>query len=262
MPGDQLPLGLDTAAPDAAAAAPGDSGPRVPLPLATTQPGAAQLGAPALSPLPERVAPMRPTDGDAPFDDPGYFFEPWWPGIRAQAFVEGRQVRLRAEALSDPTAAFPELAALPGLLTRDGVVLDVILLVLDATTRPNTTFLNQRLDAPTKTTKLLGSAALVAQDLLYLGGRSLADRPFGERRAELAALMTPSAWCLPGRGFVGDGIAVANALGEMGFRGVSARRLDARLRAGPAGDAWYRVPVAPRQRDLPPFLAIFSKLPL
>ena len=30
----------------------------------------------------------------------------------------------------------------------------------------------------------------------------------------------------------------------------------------PAGDAWFRVPVVPRQRDLPPFLAIFSKLPL
>jgi bifunctional non-homologous end joining protein LigD len=212
--------------------------------------------------LPERVAPMRPTDGDAPFDDPGYYFEPWWPGIRATAFVEDGRVRLRAEALTDPTSAFPELAALPGLVTRDGVVLDVTLLVLDATTRPNSTFLNQRLDAPTKTTRLLGTAALVAQDLLYLDGRPLADRPFGERRAELAAVMTSSTWCLPGRGFVGDGIAVGLALAEMGFRGVSARRLDAALRPGLAGDAWYRVPVTPRQRDLPPFLAIFSKLPL
>jgi bifunctional non-homologous end joining protein LigD len=212
--------------------------------------------------LPDRVVPMRPTDGEAPFDDPGYYFEPWWPGIRAFAFVARGQVRLRAEALTDPTAAFPELAALPGLVTRDGVVLDVTLLVLDATTRPSTTFLNQRLDAPTSATRLPGSAALVAQDLLYLDGRSIADRPFGERRAELAALMTPSAWCLPGRGFVGDGIAVGLALAELGFRGVSARRLDAPLRPGPAGDAWYRVPVTPRQRDLPPFLAIFSKLPL
>jgi bifunctional non-homologous end joining protein LigD len=226
---------------------------QLPLEFAATPPG---------NRLPERVAPMRPTDGDAPFDDPGYYFEPWWPGIRAFVFVEGGRVRLRAEALTDPTAAFPELAALPGLLARDGVVLDATLLVLDATTRPNTTFLNQRLDAPTNTTRLLGRAALVAQDLLYLDGRTMADRPFGERRAELAALMTPSAWCLPGRGFVGDGITVATALGEMGFRALSARRLDARVRPGPAGDAWYRVPVTPRQRDLPPFLAIFSKLPL
>ena len=210
---------------------------------------------------------MRPTDGDAPFDHPGYYFEPWWPGIRAFAFVEGGRLRLRAEALTDPTAAFPELAALPDLVSGGGVVLDVTLLVLDATTRPNATFLGERLSAPRGSRagpggRLLGSAALVAQDLLYLDGRSLADRPFGERRAELAALMRPSSWCLPGRGFVGDGIAVAAALAEMGFRGVSARRLDARLRSGMAGDAWYRVPVRPRQQDLPPFLAIFSKLPL
>ncbi len=53
---------------------------------------------------------MRPTDGEGPFDDPGYFFEPWWPGIRAIVLVEDGAVRLRAEALGDPTAAFPELA--------------------------------------------------------------------------------------------------------------------------------------------------------
>ncbi len=69
-------------------------------------------------------------------------------------------------------------------------------------------------------------------------------------------------WCLPGRGFVGDGVAVATALGDMGFRALSARRLDARLRRGPAGDAWYRVPVVAAERELPPFLAVVRRLPL
>ena len=32
--------------------------------------------APAASRLPERIVPMRPTDGEGPFDDPAYFFEP------------------------------------------------------------------------------------------------------------------------------------------------------------------------------------------
>ena len=39
------------------------------------------------------------------FDDPDYFFEPWWPGIRALAWVEGgRLIRLRAAGMADALA--------------------------------------------------------------------------------------------------------------------------------------------------------------
>jgi bifunctional non-homologous end joining protein LigD len=213
--------------------------------------------APGASRLPERISPMRPTDGEGPFDDPRYFFEPWWPGIRAFVLVEGGAVRMRAEALADPAPAFPELAGIAGLVRRDGIVLDTTLLVLDARGRPSRTLLERRLRGGTG-----GSAALVAADLLYLDGESLARRPFGERRGELAALMAPSPWCLAGRGFVGDGTTVAEALGALGFRALSARRLDAPLRRGPAGDAWYRVPVVAARRELPPLLAVLRRLPL
>jgi bifunctional non-homologous end joining protein LigD len=213
--------------------------------------------APTGSRLPERVTPMRPTDGEGPFDDAGYFFEPWWPGIRALVLVEGGNVRLRAEALTDPTAAFPEIAGIAQLVRRDSVVLDTTLMVLDARGRPSRTLLERRLRGGKG-----GSAALVASDLLYLDAASLATRPFGERRGELAALLAPSPWCLAGRGFVGDGTTVAEALGALGFRALSARRLSAPLRAGPAGDAWYRVPVIATPRELPPLLAVFRRLPL
>ncbi len=207
--------------------------------------------------LPERITPMRPTDGEGPFDDPGYFFEPWWPGIRAFVRVDGGAVHLRAEALTDPTPVFPELAGVTDIVRGNGVVLDATLMVLDANGRPSRTLLERRLRGGSG-----GSAALVAADLLYLAGRSLAARPFGERHGELASLLAPSAWCLAGRGFVGDGTTVAQALGALGFRAISARRLDARLRAGAAGNAWYRVPVVAAPRELPPLLAVFRQLPL
>jgi len=221
--------------------------------------------APAATRLPERILPMRPTDGAGPFDDPRYFFEPWWPGIRAFVLVEDRRVRLRAEALADPGPAFPELAGVAELVAADGVVLDATLMVLDGRGRPSRALLDRRLAAGTGARDpgpLPGSAAIVAGDLLYLAGASLADRPFGERRGELAALLAPSSWCLAGRGFVGDGTTVAEALGALGFRALSARRLDAPLRSGPAGDAWYRVPVTAALRELPPLLAVFRRLPL
>lgn len=231
--------------------------------------------APSVSRLPERIVPMRPTDGEGPFDHPGYFFEPWWPGIRAFVLVEGGVVRLRAEALGDPTASFPELAGVADLVRADGVVVDVTLMVLDARGRPSRTLLERRLTGETVSggtrtsghgtaarTSGRGAAALVASDLLYLDGDSLAARPFAERRGELAALLRPSSWCLAGRGFIGDGSTVATALGALGFRALSARRLDARLRPGPARDAWYRVPVVAAPRELPPFLAVLRRLPL
>jgi hypothetical protein len=74
---------------------------------------------------------MQATPIDSPFDDPAYLFEPWWPGARALAFVEGGRLRLQVEQLSDPLIAFPELADLPTHLRRDGVVIDATLLVLD-----------------------------------------------------------------------------------------------------------------------------------
>lgn len=241
--------------------------------------------APTVSRLPERILPMRPTDGGGPFDDPGYFFEPWWPGIRAFVLVEGGTVRLRAEALGDPTASFPELAAVADLVRGDAVVLDATLMVLDARGRPSRTLLERRLRGERVRVANRagpghvggseaggrpagpggaspGAVALVASDLLYLDGQSLAARPFGERRGELAALLRPSSWCLAGRGFIGDGTTVATALGALGFRALSARRLDARLRPGPARDAWYRVPVVAAPRELPPFLAVLRRLPL
>jgi ATP-dependent DNA ligase len=259
--------------------------------------------APTASRLPERIVPMRPTDGEGPFDSPGYFFEPWWPGIRAFVLVEDGVVHLRAEALGDPTPAFPELAGVAELVRSDGVVLDATLMVLDARGRPSRTLLDRRLrgervsggrsgssgaaadgtrggiravsggsgsagrgHGPGATTGSPGTgggfAALVASDLLYLDGNSLAPLPFGERRGELAALLRPSSWCLAGRGFIGDGTTVAIALGALGFRALSARRLDAPVRPGPARDAWYRVPVVAAPRELPPFLAVLRRLPL
>ena len=106
------------------------------------------------------------------------------------------------------------------------------------------------------------TAALVASDLVFRDRKDLSARPFAERRADLAELLAPSAWCLAARGFVGEGMRVASVLAPLGFAALSARRLDARLRRGPAGDAWFRVPLVAAPRALPPILAVVERLPL
>ena len=78
---------------------------QLPLPVSPSDDG------PTLH-LPNRVVPMQATQVDAPFDDADYFFEPWWPGVRAFALVERGRLRLQADGLADAAATFPEMGEL------------------------------------------------------------------------------------------------------------------------------------------------------
>jgi bifunctional non-homologous end joining protein LigD len=209
--------------------------------------------------LPERVAPMHATPGVAPFDDPAYLFEPWWPGVRALAWVEeGRLHRLRAEGMADAMTAFAELAdELPELLLEDGVVLDGWLLALDEGGWLDTALLRRRLAGdPTA-----GRPGFVAADLLYCGGDSWGRRPFSARRQRLESVLRDGDRCVVSHALRGEGTLLAEALARFGLESVSARRLDARYRAGSAGEAWLRIPIAPVMGSERPRLALIQRLP-
>ncbi|HET8586763.1 MAG TPA: hypothetical protein VFM74_02700 [Candidatus Limnocylindria bacterium] len=230
MPADQLPLSI-----------PGEPGRR----------------------LPARVRPMQPTAIDAPFDDPAYLFEPWWPGVRAVAFVERGRLRLQAEGLADALDAVPELRPLPAQLRSDGVVLDGMLLVLDRRGRPDAGLLRRRLAAP-RALHRPGRAAFVASDLLWIDGASISRRPFRARRRQLEQVVGDGEVVAVAHAYPTEGTLVAEALVELGVEVLSARRLGARYRSGSGGDAWLRAPVsAPVSPDgaRRPALALLQRLP-
>lgn len=208
--------------------------------------------------LPAAVRPMVATPVDEPFDDRDYLFEPWWPGVRAIAFVERGTLRLQVDGLADAVAAFPEMSELPGQLGEDGVVLDGTLLVLDEAGRPDPGLLRARLDGG----GLPGRAAYVAGDLLWAGGEAVTRRSFRIRRRWLEAILEPGDRATVGRGYPGDGTLVAEALASLGIDGLSARHLAARYRAGPAGGAWLRAPIVPAEPAQRPTLALILRLPL
>ncbi len=225
-----------------------------------------QLGLPLDAPagpstrLPDRIAPMQPSDGVAPFDDPGYLFEPWWPGVRAAAWVEGRElVRLRAAGLADALLTFPELGEeLPARLQDDGVILDGWLLALDDGGWLDGELLRRRLAGDPRA----GRPAFVASDLLWSAGTSWQRRPFSARRGRLVEVLRDGDRCVVSHAFVGDGTLLAEALGRFGISAISARRLESRHRSGAAGDAWLRIPVRPAQSPARPQLALIQRLPL
>ena len=210
--------------------------------------------------LPARLAPMQPAIGVSPFDDRDWLFEPWWPGVRALAWVEGRRLeRLQAEGLADALTAFAELTdELPERLIVDGVVLDGWLLALDEGGWLDTDLLRRRLAGDRRA----GRPAFVASDLLWSGGEAWHARPFAARRERLEAVLLDGDRCVVSHALRGEGTLLAEALARFGLEAISARRLDARYRFATASDAWLRVPIAPVPRTERPRLALIQRLPL
>jgi bifunctional non-homologous end joining protein LigD len=210
--------------------------------------------------LPYRIKPMTPVQAPAPFDDPDWFFEPWWPGAPMLCFLQGEHVRLQTPHMADPAEAFPELAVIRDSFSGDGLVVEGFLLVLDEEGRPDQELLRQRLSEDPYAG---GQPAFVASDLLYEDNRALLSRPFGERRERLAGQLTDTDRCVISRGLRGEGLTLAQAVGSMGIVEISARRLSAPYRPGVADEAWLRMPVveapAPQMR---PLLVLLQRLPL
>jgi bifunctional non-homologous end joining protein LigD len=210
--------------------------------------------------LPARLTPMQATAGFAPFDDPDYLFEPWWPGIRALAWVEdGRLVRLQADGLADAMTAFAELGEeLPERLMRDGVIIDGWLLALDEGGWLDSSLLRRRLAGDTHA----GRPGFVASDLLWCDGTGWVRRSFGSRRRQLESILLDGDRCVVSHALRGEGTLLAEALARFGLDALSARRLDARYRGGSAGEAWFRVPIEPAASIERPRLALIQRLPL
>ena len=206
------------------------------------------------------LRPMLPQAVDAPFDDPDWFFEPWWPGASALAYLDGGRVRLQIGHLADPREAFPELAAISGQFRADRLIVEGSLLVLDDEGRPDAELLRRRL---ADTGARDGSPAFVASDLLHLGGRPLLSDPFGERRERLTGQLTDGDHCVVSRGLRGEGLTLAEAISAMGFGEISARLLAGRYRPGQRDGSWLRLPVieAPATHTRP-LLAVLQRLPL
>ena len=206
------------------------------------------------------VEPIVPVLRDQPFDDPAYLFEPWWPGVRALAWIDGgRLVRLQAEGMADAMTAFAELGEeLPERLTEDGVVLDGWLLALDDGGWLDTDLLRRRLAGE----RGAGRPGFVASDLLWSDGAPWHARRFAARRDQLASVLRDGDRCVVSHALRGEGTLLAEALARFGLTGISARRLDARYRFGGAGEGWLRLPIAPAIRTERPRLALIQRLPL
>ncbi|MEL7974502.1 ATP-dependent DNA ligase [Isoptericola sp. F-RaC21] len=156
--------------------------------------------APAEAPRP-MLATTAPPGELARLDPADWAFEVKWDGFRAVAEVlpgDGEPtVRLTSRSGQDLTVTFPELRALADMVSADDLplALDGEIVALDADGRPSFRRLQQRanLTRPRDVEKARRGVGvdLVLFDALVVGGRAVTDRPYTERRAELARVVSP-----------------------------------------------------------------------
>ena len=142
---------------------------------------------PPLSPMLAKPAPEIP-QGD-------YLYEPKWDGFRCILFRDGGDVVLGSRNERPLTRYFPEIVDAARVQLPERIVIDCEI-VVEHGGRLQFEALQHRIHPADSRVRMLAEATparIVAFDLLALGGDSLLERPFAERRAALDRALAASA---------------------------------------------------------------------
>jgi bifunctional non-homologous end joining protein LigD len=198
------------------------------------------------------MLPMLATSGQLPADDSGWAFEMKWDGLRALAFINGSEVRLRSRTARDITFAYPELAGLATAAQAEQAVLDGEIVAFGDDNWPDFECLQQRMNISTaaqaRTLAAQVPVSYLAFDLLWLNGEPLLDQPYSRRRELLDTLgLDGGRWQVP-PSFVGESGADIQAVSkQQHLEGVMAKRLTSRYEPGRRTTAWRKIKNKQRQ---------------
>jgi bifunctional non-homologous end joining protein LigD len=212
---------------------------------------------PGWTPMPERVAPMRPAPAaKLPPDDDAWAYELLWPGARASAEVSGGRLRLvtvdtESGEETDLTPAFGELREMAEELAPTECLLDGVLVAFDAAGRVSEEALGPRLAAADRppgrprANRATRSSRTPAQylifDLLWLDGTPTLELPYRQRRELLEELgIAGGSWQTPPY-FPGGGAQALDTARAQELPGVVAKRLDSPYLPGSRGRKWLRI---------------------
>lgn len=184
------------------------------------------------------AGPLPPPPGR----DDDWAFELKWDGVRAIGYVDVGRLRLLSRTGLDMTSRYPELAPLASAV-GEPLVLDGEVVAMGPAGRPSFSTLQQRMQIAHPAADLVARVptTYLIFDVLRIGGRSMLDLPYAERRAVLEQLglagvrwQTPPVW-------TGGGAQVLAASQEQGMEGVVAKRLASVYRPGARTRDWVKV---------------------
>jgi DNA ligase-1 len=172
-------------------------------------------------------------------------FEWKMDGARIQAHKAADEVRIYTRSLNEVSGAVPEIVEAVRALPAQSLVLDGEAIALDSSGRPHPFQVTMRrfgrkLNVESSRAELPISAFFF--DCLYVGGRSIVDRPTRERIEALAEAV-PASMRIPRRVTSAEPEARAfyDAAIEAGHEGVMAKALDAPYEAGNRGASWLKI---------------------
>ncbi|MFD6030861.1 ATP-dependent DNA ligase [Cellulosimicrobium funkei] len=187
-------------------------------------------------------------DGDA------WAFEMKWDGFRTLAHVSEGRVRLVSRSGKDMSVTYPELQALAEQVPAEAlpVVLDGEIVALDARGRPSFRRLQQRANiakpGDVAAARRRVTVDLMVFDVLETGGRSLAKRPYDERREVLEDVLRDAvAPVHVPPVFDGDLEAAMETSRRLGLEGVVAKRRNGTYSSGRRSALWLKLKHAQSQ---------------
>ncbi len=202
---------------------------------------------PAALPEPPVPGPMLAVAGELPpaSQDAAWGYEFKWDGVRALAAVHDGRVELWARSGIPVTDRYPELVRPPETLRGADVVVDGEVVALDRLGRPDFGLLQNRMHRTggAEVARLAAAAPVtfLVFDVLTVGGASLLDLPYGERRERLDGLGAQGQRWVTTPWFRGGGAGVHAASRDNGLEGVVAKRLDSAYRPGVRAPEWRKV---------------------
>ena len=196
-------------------------------------------------PDPRKERPMLASLVDAPFDAPGWLWEPKLDGVRVLAYKHGGKVELRSRRGVDITKQYPAITAAIAGQEAESLALDGEVCALDEHGVPRFQLLQGRINL----TRGVDFARLDAEqlavffvfDILYLDGYDVRNVPLRERKELLATRLQTSDRLRLVSAMPGSGADVAEAAEALGFEGVVAKRADSRYEPGVRARTWLKI---------------------
>lgn len=175
-----------------------------------------------------------------------FLVEDKFDGIRAQAHVESGRVAIYSRTMDEITHRFPELIE-PLRSLATGVIIDGEIIPADGEVILPFSELQKRLGRKNVGSQLLEAVpvALVAYDLLYVGGKVLLDQPLSGRRHLLGQLVSDQGLLRMSRGILLRDAAMLDDEFERararGNEGLMIKSPDSPYKPGRRGRDWLKL---------------------
>jgi len=194
---------------------------------------------------PPTLQPMLAEGGWKAFDDPKWWFEPKFDGIRSLTYLSTDLTRLVTRRGRDATVQYPELKDLHELIDQVNGVIDAEIVAFDETGKNSFEALQQRMNLRNeREIKRIAQripVAMVAFDLLFLDGKQTTELSLEERRELLEAVVEQDERLQVITHVEGEGTRFVEVAKGLGLEGVVAKRRGSKYAPGRRSPDWRKI---------------------